>query len=85
MDTVFIDCGPILEPQGLHDALSHAFSFPDYYGKNLDALYDCLTDIEEPTRLILLQFNDLAPWAHGFRAVFQDAIEANPLLQITMA
>jgi len=28
-----------------HDYLKEVFDFPDYYGKNLDALYDCLTDI----------------------------------------
>ncbi|MFV1882914.1 MAG: barstar family protein [Balneola sp.] len=25
--------------------IGHAFSFPRYYGKNMDALHDCLTDL----------------------------------------
>lgn len=25
--------------------IGRVFSFPEYYGKNLDALYDCLTDL----------------------------------------
>ncbi|MEU6153796.1 barstar family protein [Actinosynnema sp. NPDC047251] len=26
-------------------AIGQALDFPDYYGQNLDALYDCLTDL----------------------------------------
>ncbi|WP_121003199.1 barstar family protein [Saccharothrix australiensis] len=26
-------------------AIGEAMAFPDYYGQNLDALYDCLTDL----------------------------------------
>ena len=33
----------------IHEYLAEKFGFPSYYGKNLDALYDCLTDICEPT------------------------------------
>ena len=30
----------------VHDYLMEMLEFPEYYGKNLDALYDCLTDLE---------------------------------------
>ena len=29
-----------------HEILISALHFPDYYGKNLDALHDCLTDMK---------------------------------------
>lgn len=32
-----------------HEALAKVLSFPAYYGKNLDALYDCLRGLEETT------------------------------------
>ncbi len=84
MDTIIIDCGPVNSAASLHDALAHALELPEYYGKNLDALYDCLTDVEMPTQLILMNFDAVAPWAAGFQAVFQDAMAANPLLQIVV-
>ena len=30
--------------EDLHNILMKKFKFPEYYGKNLDALYDCLTE-----------------------------------------
>ena len=29
----------------IHEILADAFDFPDYYGKNWSALWDCLTDL----------------------------------------
>ncbi|MDO5825542.1 MAG: ribonuclease inhibitor [Methanosphaera sp. rholeuAM130] len=37
-----------------HSYLKKVFDFPDYYGKNLDALYDCLTDISVETEIHLI-------------------------------
>jgi RNAse (barnase) inhibitor barstar len=31
-----------------HDEVSRTLGFPDYYGRNLDALSDCLSDLEVP-------------------------------------
>lgn len=38
--------------QGGHDYLMQALNLPDYYGKNLDALYDCLCEIDCEIELI---------------------------------
>lgn len=37
--------GELIKQRG-HDYLAEALDFPEYYGKNLDALYDCLTQID---------------------------------------
>ena len=43
-----------------HADIAKKMAFPDWYGRNLDALYDCLTDICEDTTLI---FFDAAVFA----------------------
>lgn len=43
--------GKLIKEEG-HDYLKEALNFPDYYGKNLDALYDCLCEIECEIELI---------------------------------
>ncbi len=43
----------LLDREAIHDAFAERFSFPDYYGRNLDALHDCLTDMDEDTRIVL--------------------------------
>ncbi|MER2013235.1 MAG: barstar family protein [Methanobrevibacter sp.] len=43
--------GKLIERDG-HDYLKEALNFPDYYGKNLDALYDCLCEIKMNITLV---------------------------------
>lgn len=41
-------------------AIGRALRFPEHYGRNLDALWDCLTDLTEPTALIWADWQDAA-------------------------
>lgn len=40
--------------------IARVLDFPDWFGRNLDALWDCLTDLTEPTALI---WSDWQPFA----------------------
>lgn len=48
----------------VHDYIADKMDFPKHYGNNLDALYDCLTDISEPTAvgffIPTVDFDDLS-------------------------
>ncbi len=77
-----LNCLAIRSAEDLHTALAQTLALPEWYGHNLDALYDCLTDIDCPIHLTLAHFEDLGDWASGFRAVFHDACMENPLLTI---
>ena len=50
---VLLDGTIILYREMLHDTLATRLHLPPWYGRNLDALYDCLTDVQEETVVIL--------------------------------
>lgn len=52
MEETIIDCTQIKTQEDLHVLFREALSFPQWYGNNLDALYDCLTDISGKVRLL---------------------------------
>lgn len=47
-----------IEIDGFYDEISRAFRFPDYFGRNLDALYDCLTELHGTEENYLLTITD---------------------------
>lgn len=57
MNELTLDITPFEEKISLHSYLKNRLGFPFYYGANLDALYDELTSIEQPTMIILV-FHD---------------------------
>ena len=72
----------------LHKYLHTALALPEYYGANLDALYDCLTEIAEPTELVVpKKVADeayLGWYGQQFLQVLEDAGAANGALKITL-
>ena len=52
MEEKIIDCSAIHTKEDLHRTFREALSFPRWYGCNLDALYDCLTESSGKVRLL---------------------------------
>lgn len=67
--------GDLINKEG-HDYLMEALNFPDYYGKNLDALYDCLCEISCEIELINSEKVD-----KDIIDTFEDAASENDLLK----
>lgn len=65
----------------IHRDFAEALAFPPYYGNNLDALYDALTDICEDTELCLLETETAE--AARFLRVAKNAERENPFLTVT--
>ena len=49
MNNITLKLDKFSEKNEIHNYLKKKMKFPDYYGGNLDALYDCLTDISSDT------------------------------------
>lgn len=67
----------------VHRYLALELDFPDYYGENLDALYDMLTEIAEDTCVGIFEpeeETELSGYLSRVKRVFQDAEEENPHL-----
>ena len=62
-----------------HDYLADALNLPDYYGKNLDALYDCLTEIDCDIVLVNASVVD-----KDIIDTFKDAASENNFLKLKM-
>lgn len=71
------DCTAATDKAGVMAALAKGFSLPKHFGANLDALYDCLTDLEplpeahEPGLVLVIE---ALPDGPGFDAEQRDAL-----------
>lgn len=82
--TVILDCEKLLQKEQAHIYLAEILGFPDYYGKNLDALFDCLTEMGECN--ILLKGEGAVHKTDSYGAkvlkVLEEASQANPKLKL---
>lgn len=68
MKETTIDCSNIRSREDLHRLFQEALSFPEWYGSNLDALYDCLTEISGKVRILNWEIAEQHLGAYGLRA-----------------
>ena len=59
MKTIIIDGNEIISMSEIHEVFAEELGFPDWYGKNLDALYDCLGDVTEEVEIIFENTSEL--------------------------
>ena len=81
MKEFYIDCAG-LGKEDLHRVLAETLDFPEWYGNNLDALYDQLTELSQETLVILCNFNAAEPSCKGFKRVMKDAENENAAFHV---
>ncbi len=83
-----IDGAAIRSRDELHDTLTEQLALPAHYGRNLDALYDCLTDIHEPGDIVVRNadelFAHLGVYADILQNLLQEAEGENPALHLVI-
>ena len=54
-----LDFDHIENKEQLHEYLTQKLKLPDYYGSNLDALHDCLTEKKNIEKISIVHFDSL--------------------------
>lgn len=86
METIVLDGARMTSRNALHDYLAAQLGLPAYYGRNLDGLYDLLTERDGPARLVIRGRGAaelyLGRYAGALFRTLEDACQANPQLEV---
>jgi len=79
---LLLDGSTVTDRAQLHAQLAQLFALPAWYGANLDALYDCLTDLAQDTTLEITAWDTLTctlgSYAGRLQHVLRAAAAQNP-------
>lgn len=80
--TVLLDGQEMRDRKSAHDYLKTQLDLPDYYGRNLDALFDLLTERGEPLTIVVQ--NQMEMYTEALLETLIDAANNNPNLEIVI-
>lgn len=84
MKEITINCAGLTQASELYALLSKQLDFPNPCGNTPDALYECLTAINQETHVTIFGLADLA-FGEIFRSTLMDAEADNFWLNISIA
>lgn len=77
-----LDASRMASRRTAHQYLQEQLGFPEYYGKNLDALYDLLTELED-VEIAFINCPEEQTYFQKVLRVFRAAAGENPGLTLT--
>ena len=85
---ITLDGRAMTDRPAAHSHLADRLELPTYYGRNLDALYDVLSEIGDDTEITLENpaavIENLGKYGEALRGTLQEAAESNPHLTIIL-
>ena len=87
---VFFNASKITDQKEFHAEIAQLLSFPDYYGKNLDDLWYCLSSyIDQDVRIMIIGFEHLqnifADQVTAFTEIFTRLQESDSPIEILIS
>lgn len=86
MERIDLDGEQMQDRSKTHDHLTERLQLPDYYGRNLDALYDILSERREPMQLVVRHRETilvrLGKYGEALCRTLEDAALSNPWLEV---
>ena len=86
MKFAIIDGNTVASMEDVHKTLAQQLNFPEWYGGNLDALHDCLTDLHDDVDVSVVHadtlLETLGPAYVRLCRVLSDVAEENPYLKL---
>ncbi|MBQ8249117.1 MAG: barstar family protein [Clostridia bacterium] len=74
MKIIIIDAKKFTSKPDAHEHIAASLDFPAYYGKNLDALADCLSELAPTTAVIIKNTADASDCAKPIFEVFDEML-----------
>ena len=88
MKKIVLDCKEMTSQEKAHEYIMKKMNFPNYYGKNLDALYDILSTYDKEVYIKFINTESLTEALGEYGTflidVFKDAEEENKKIKFNM-
>lgn len=84
VDAIYLEGSLLKNRDEAMEILMRALLLPEWWGRNLDALHDCLTDLDRPVKLVLRDRAGLesTPFGRVLLRVLWDAAAECPRLEL---
>lgn len=74
MDKIYIDLTNVTLRESFWDKVCEAFECPEYFGKNLDALHDILSELDGPIEIVFINMSAFKKVLPGYVAALDEML-----------